>query len=75
MIFQRTGILMVLASLLVMGLTIYLLSDFQKDTREGQARSQGLALARLLSGVSWNELVPDRGRQGFLESLSKGQSN
>ena len=66
---------MVLASLLVMGLTIYLLSDFQKDTREDQARSQGLALARLLSGVSWNELIPDKGHQGFLESLSKGQSN
>ena len=65
---------MVLASLLVMGLTIYLLSDFQKDTREDQARSQGLALARLLGSVSWNELKPERGR-GFLEVLSKGQSN
>ena len=74
-IFQRTGFLMVLASLLVMGLTIYLLSDFQKDTREDQARSQGLALARLLSGVSWNELIPDKAHQGFLQSLSKGQSN
>lgn len=66
---------MVLASLLVMGLIIYLLSDFQKDSREDQARSQGLALARLLSGVSWNELIPDKGRQGFLQSLSRGQSN
>jgi hypothetical protein len=75
MLFQRSGLLMVVASLLVMGLTIYLLSDFQKDTREEQARAQGLALARLLSGVSWNELIPGDGRQGFLQSLSKGQSN
>jgi len=66
---------MVVASLLVMGLTIFLLSDYQKNDREDQARAQGLALARLLSGVSWNELVPVGGHQGFLESLSRGQSN
>ena len=66
---------MVVASLLVMGLTIFLLSDYQKDSREDQARSQGLALARLLSGVSWNELIPSNGSQGFLQALSKGQSN
>jgi len=66
---------MVLASLLVMGLTIFLLSDYQKDSREDQARSQGLALARLLSGVSWNELIPSNSSQGFLQALSKGQSN
>jgi signal transduction histidine kinase len=66
---------MVMASLLVMGLTLYLLSDYQKDTREDQARTQGLALAKLLSSVSWDELVPNNGRQGFLQALSKGQSN
>ena len=66
---------MVIASLLVMALTIYLLSDYQKDTREEQARTQGLAFARLLGSLSWNELLPGRGGQGFLESLAKGQNN
>ena len=75
MSFQRSGLFMVVASLFVMGLTIFLLSNFQKGNREEQARAQGLALARLLSGVSWNELIPGNGRQGFLQSLSKGQSN
>lgn len=72
---QRLGLIMIVASLVVMGLIVFLLFDYQLDTRLKQARSQGVGLARVLSGMAWNELVPERGRQGVLQALRQGQSN
>lgn len=72
---QRFGLIIILATLLVMGATGYILFDYQRDNREALARAQGLDLARLLSGMPWRELVPQDGRQGFLEVLKRGQGN
>jgi len=72
---QRFGLTMIIATLLVMVATVYLLFDYQRSNREDLARAQGLDLARLLSGMSWNELVPQSGRKGLLEVLKQGQSN
>jgi len=66
---------MIIATLLVMLVTVYLLFDNQRDERENLARAQGLDLVRLLGGMPWDELVPEAGRQGFLEILKRGQSN
>jgi PAS domain S-box-containing protein len=72
---QRLGLIMIIATLLVMVATVYILFDYQRDNREDLARAQGLDLARLLGGMSWNELVPDAGHKGPLEVLKRGHSN
>ena len=72
---QRFGLTMIIATLLVMVATVYILFDYQRGNREELARAQGLELARLLSGMSWNELVPQPGRKGLLAVLKQGQSN
>ncbi len=72
---QRFGLIMILATLLVMGATAYLLFDYQRTNREALARAQGLDLARLLGGMQWQELAPRRGSQGVLELLRRGQGN
>ena len=72
---QRFGLIMIIATLLVMVATVYILFDYQRDNRAEIARAQGLDLVRLLSGMSWDELVPRQGRKGFLEILKRGQSN
>ncbi|MDH3633295.1 MAG: PAS domain-containing sensor histidine kinase [Gammaproteobacteria bacterium] len=72
---QRFGLTMIIATLLVMVATVYLLFDYQRSNREDLARAQGLELVRLLSGMSWNELVPEAGRKGILAVLKQGQSN
>lgn len=66
---------MVLASLLVMGVVAYLSFDYQQETRLKQNRSQGTGLARVLGGMSWDELVPKGSRQGILQALQQGQNN
>jgi PAS domain-containing protein len=66
---------MIIATIVVMLATVYLFFDYQRDSRETMAKAQGLELARLLGGMSWEELVPDNGRQGFLEALNRGQNN
>ncbi len=72
---QRFGLIMILATLLVMGATAYLLFDYQRVNREAQARAQGLELARLLGGMQWQELAPKQGSQGVMELLRRGQGN
>jgi len=72
---QRFGLTMIIATLLVMVATVYILFDYQRDNREQQARAQGLELVRLLSGMSWHELVPQAGRKGLLAVLKQSQSN
>ena len=66
---------MIVASLLVMSLIVFVSFSYQLDTRLEQARNQGVGLAKVLSSMSWNELVPERGRQGILQALRQGQSN
>ena len=72
---QRLGLSMIIATLVVMVATVYIFFDYQRDSRETIAKEQGLDLARLLGGMSWNELIPANGRKGFLEALNRGQSN
>ncbi len=66
---------MLLASLLVMTLTVFFLFDFDISNREKQAREQGLGLARLMSGMPWGEVINQPGRRGLLDAFRQGQSN
>lgn len=72
---ERIGLIMIVASLLVMGLVVYLAFDYQLDLRLKQAKVQGVGLVRVLGGMSWEELVPKQGRQGILQAVQHGQSN
>lgn len=60
---------MISASLLVMGIVLFLLFEYQRDARLEQARTQGVGLARILGGMSWQELVPEQGDSGILQAL------
>jgi hypothetical protein len=66
---------MIIATLLVMLVTVYILFDYQRNDRESLARAQGLDLARLLGGMPWSGLIPEAGRQGLLEVLQRSQGN
>ena len=66
---------MILASLLVIGVVVSLSLSGDLDTRLKQTRSQGLGLARVLGGMTWDELVPERGQQGILHALQYSQIN
>lgn len=72
---EKSGIIMLLASLLVMALTVFFLFNFDISNREKQAREQGLGLARLMSSMPWSEVVNQPGRKGLLEAFRQGQSN
>ena len=66
---------MIFATLFVMLAITYLFFDYQRDHRETLVRAQGLELVRLLGGMSWAELIPEKGRKGFLDALNQGQGN
>ena len=46
--FERLGLMMIGASLLVIATTIFLLLDYQRDFQLSQIRAQGISLARVL---------------------------
>lgn len=72
---EKSGIIMIIASLLVMGLTVMILFDYQRDSREKLAREQGLGLARLMSSMPWEQVVSQPGRKGLLDAFRQGQNN
>jgi PAS domain S-box-containing protein len=72
---ERVGLIMIVASLLVMGIVVYLAFDYQVDLRLKQAKVQGVGLVRVLSGMSWGELVPAQGRQGILQVVQHSHGN
>jgi signal transduction histidine kinase len=72
---ERVGLIMIMASLLVMGVVAYLTFDYQLDARHKQAKDQGVGMVRVLGGMSWEELVPEQGRQGILQAVQHGQNN
>lgn len=72
---EKPGFIMVLASLLVMGLTAYFLFDYQLENREQQSHEQGLGLVRLMSSMPWNQIINQPGRKGMLQAVRQGQTN
>ncbi len=60
---ERTGLIIIAASLIVIVLIIALLFSYQQKTQETQIRSQGLSLTRLLAGMTIEQLTPVGNRQ------------
>ncbi len=72
---ERLGLIMILASLAVITVIILLLFHYQRDLREDRIRGQGIGLARLLGGMSWEQLVGQTERQGPLQIMGQSQGN
>lgn len=70
---EQLGLAMISASLIVIGLIVGLLFNYQQKTREAEIRSQGVSMVRLLAEVPYGQLVPDEGRQGILQVMYQSQ--
>ncbi|MBT8444279.1 MAG: PAS domain-containing protein [Gammaproteobacteria bacterium] len=70
---ERLGLTMIVASILVIGVTIVLLLDFQSDTRIENLRRQGAAISRILADVPIDELTARNEQYGPLRMLQLGQ--
>lgn len=71
---ERTGLGIVVASLGVMAVVAYMFLFEHTQARMEQVRGQGVALARVLGGMSWQELVPSSASGGVLRALRHSQS-
>ena len=72
---EKPGVIMIIASLLVMSTTVYLLFENQKDNRRKLAHEQGLGLVRLMSSMPWEQVTRKKSEKGLLEIVRQGQSN
>ncbi len=66
---------MILASVLVIATTVYLLLSFESDARLGQLRSQGGSISRILADIPFEELKSRRQDYGPLRILQLGQND
>ena len=72
---DRIGLVIVVASLLVITSIIWLLFGNQRDREIADIRNQGVSLARAVSGVSYEQLVPGGPQQGVLQALLHSAGN
>lgn len=72
---ERFGFVLIASSLLVIALICGLHLDAQLEARAEQNRAEGLALARVLSTIPLDSLVPKDGGIGPLEVLRTSQAN
>ena len=72
---DRIGLVIVVASLLVITAIIWLLFGNQRDREIADIRTQGVSLARAVSGVSYEQLVPGGPQQGVLKALLHSAGN
>jgi len=72
---DRIGLVIVVASLLVITAIALLLFDNQRDQQISDIRTQGVSLARAISGVPYKHLVPGGQQQGVVQALLHGSGN
>ena len=72
---DRIGLVIVVASLLVITALVWLLFGNQRDREIADIRTQGVSLARAISGVSYEQLVPGGPQQGVLQALLHSAGN
>ncbi|MDH3588290.1 MAG: PAS domain-containing sensor histidine kinase [Gammaproteobacteria bacterium] len=66
---ERLGLTMIAASLAVIGLIVFLLFQYQHDTRQERLREQAISLTRVLAEIPFNQLVPQQGQKNILQAL------
>ncbi len=72
---DRIGLVIVVASLLVISALVWLLFGNQRDSEIADIRTQGVSLARAISGVPYEQLVPGGPQQGVLQTVLHGVGN
>ncbi len=66
---DRIGLVVVIASLLAIAAIVALVFQNQRDDRLADIRSQGVSLARALSAVPYEQLVPGGEQEGVVQVL------
>ena len=64
--------MIVVASLSAIAAIVFLLFENQRDSRLAEIRSHGVSLARTLSGVPYDQLVPGGEQQGVVQVIRHG---
>ena len=72
---DRIGLVIVVASLLVITAIVFLLFGSQRDRQLADIRTQGVSLARAISGVPYGQIVPGGQQQGVVKALLHGAGN
>ncbi len=72
---ERTGILMIAASLIAIAIIVAVTSERQAAARRAQVHEQGVSLVRLLSRLPYEQLTPTAGNAGLLQAaLQSGRA-
>ncbi|MBT8079973.1 MAG: hypothetical protein KJO31_15450, partial [Gammaproteobacteria bacterium] len=69
---DRTGLLIVAASLMAIAAIVYLVFESQHEQRLASIRTQGVSIVRALSGVPYEQLAPGGSQQNILQVLRHG---
>ena len=72
---DRIGLVIVVASLAAIAAIAYMVFGYQHAHRLDNIRSQGISLARVLSGVPYDQLIPGGSQQGVMQVLRHGANN
>ena len=72
---DRIGLVIVVASLLVITAIVLLLFGNQRNRELADIRTQGVSLARAISGGPYDQLVPGGPQQGVVQALLHGAGN
>ncbi len=72
---DRLGLAMIVASLVAITLIVLTLLWNQKENREAQMRVQGASLARMLSGLPYEQLITVQDRQDLLSTIFQSQND
>jgi PAS domain-containing protein len=72
---QRSGLVLIVGSLLVIAVTSGFVLDWQHEARRERSRAQGASLVRLLSSLPYGRILPSDARHGALRVVRTSQSN
>lgn len=72
---DRVGLVIVVASLLAITAIVFLLFQKQHASQMADIRTQGVSLARAISGVPYEHLVPGGQQQGVVKALHQGAAS
>ncbi len=72
---ERLGLTMIVASLAVIAVTVFLLFFYQQKNEETHIREQGTNLARVLSRLPLEQLVPGHNQQSALSVLKHSHTD
>ena len=69
---DRIGLVVIVAALAAIAATLYMVVAYQLEDRLKSIRTQGISLARTLSNLPYDQLVPGGERQGVIQVLRYG---